>query len=1030
MLQSLPAAVLAPFALALFATAPTSAQTFVKDIDATPPTDLGGSDPAGFAFFGGLTFFSAVGEGTGRELFVSDGTAQGTGLVIDLLEGYPSSSPVQLTAFGGWLYFLASGPSGYGAFRTDGTPEGTELFLLGADAVATHDGRLYFRDGDILNPTTLYVSDGTVLGTSVLYQGGTGSTGLLGGDGAWFYFTGAGDEIWRTDGTPAGNELVVDAKNLRAVSLGSGQLWFFDLMGQIGGTPAPKWELWKSDVATGVTEMVVDLGGLKPKLLTAGQGGCMFTGQFNSSVEPWYSDGTELGTYQLADLSSSNSGSAPTDFTPFGSDFLFSADADVIGRELFITDGTPGGTQSVTDLWPGLGDSNPSDLTLLGGEVFFRAQSSNGNSELWKSDGTGPGTFLVADLKSSGGSAPTGLTSDGAVLWFAANADVVGNELFVTDGNGTAMVADLVTNRVSDSSWVDFLVDLNGTAIFLADDGVHGEEMWASDGTPEGTRMLADINPGLGGITLFGEAIFEEWFWFIEVHGFGSSFSLWTTDGTPEGTFEFIPEVDAFQLGVSNGKLYFAGEEPIADREPWVLHSKFEAPQLLKELAPGDTYPHDFYPVGDLTVFVAETPNRGHELFVTDGTEAGTSFLADINPGPDGSFPGNFTTLNGEVFFIAMTGFSERIWSTDGTQAGTVPRLDPQLALGTGDPYALTAGPDMLYFVSSGSAYAFDPQTDAGIDLLLDDVDGFNWIYFVGNNVMFLDADEENLYGYTGTPGVFETLAQVSGYQLNIDVETAGDIAFVQQDNELLTTDGTLAGTQVVDQLAPFTMTVFGTSGTGLAPTKVGTDSRILVQGYDLAAGRELWVSDGTEPGTEPLLDIDAGLANSAPSQFFRAGDKVFFIADDGVHGRELHVVPMGLTGGYVAESFGTVCPMTTGETPLISSTGEARVGNAGFTVDYDGAPAGAPALLFYSPKQGVGTLGGGCALYFGVPYFLYPGAAITDLTGHGSQPVPVPGDAGLVGIGLYFQYLVADPGGLIFGAVAPTDGLQVVLGS
>lgn len=1028
MLSSLRATLFVPFALLSFAAAPASAQTLVKDIDATPPTDLGGSDPTGFAFVGGLTFFAANGNGTGRELFVSDGTAQGTGLVIDLLEGYPSSSPVYLTAFGSHVYFLANGPSGYGAYRSDGTPGGTELFLLGADGIGTHGGRLYFRDLQFLDPTVLYVSDGTALGTTVLYQGTTTGPGLVGGDGAWFYFLGDDDTLWRTDGTAAGNELVIDAKDIRDISIANGQIWFFDLVGQIGGNPPPQWELWTSDGTPAGTQLVTNLGNLKPKKLTAGLGACMFTGG-GSNIEPWYSDGTQLGTYLLADLSTSSTGSQPNEFTPFGSAFLFSADANVVGRELFTTDGTPGGTVAIADLWPGIGDSNPGGMTLFGGEVYFSAQSSSGDRELWKTDGTGAGTVLVADLNSTGGSNPNSLVSDGVELWFSASADVVGDELFVTDGVNTTLIADIATNRVSESSYVDFLADLNGIAIFLADDGVHGIEMWASDGTTEGTRMLADINPGLGGISLYGEAIFDEWFWFIEVHGFGSHFSLWTTDGTPEGTFEFIPEVEAFQLGVSNGILYFAGEEPVANREPWILESKFGTPQLLKDLAPGDTYPHDFYPVGDLTVFVAETPNRGHELFVTDGTEAGTMMIADINPGPDGSFPGQFTTFNGEVFFVAETGFNERIWSTDGTVAGTVVRLDPVLALGVDDPFALTPGSDLLYFVAQGGAYSFDPLTDTGTDLLLDDIDGFNSIYPVGNNVLFLDDDDENLYAYTGTPGVFDIVAQVPDYQVNLDVELAGDRAFIQQDNELLITDGTLAGTQVVDQLAPFSMIEFGFGNTALAPGKAGSDGRILVQGYDYTTGRDLWVSDGTEAGTEPLLDIAPGLANSQPAGYFRAGDTIFFIADDGVHGRELHAIPIATTGGYLSESFGSVCPMTTGEKPLISSSGAATVGNPAYTVDYDGAPAGSAALLFYSPQRGVGTLGGGCALYFGVPYFLYPGAAITDLDGHGSQPTPIPNDAGLVGIALYFQYLVSDPGGVIFGAVAPTDGLEVVLG-
>ena len=43
------------------------------------------------------------------------------------------------------------------------------------------------------------------------------------------------------------------------------------------------------------------------------------------------------------------------------------------------------------------------------------------------------------------------------------------------------------------------MVAIGSTAYFTADDGVHGEELWKSDGTAAGTVLVKDINPGSAG---------------------------------------------------------------------------------------------------------------------------------------------------------------------------------------------------------------------------------------------------------------------------------------------------------------------------------------------------------------------------------------------------------------------------------------------------------------------------------------------------------------------------------------------------
>ena len=75
--------------------------------------------------------------------------------------------------------------------------------------------------------------------------------------------------------------------------------------------------------------------------------------------------------------------------------------------------------------------------------------------------------------------------------------------------------------------------------------------------------------------------------------------------------------------------------------------------------------------------FAASTPELGFELWVTDGTEAGTRLVKDINPGPDNSFPTNFVGLGGTLYFTANAGVAgTQLWKSDGTEGGTMKVAD------------------------------------------------------------------------------------------------------------------------------------------------------------------------------------------------------------------------------------------------------------------------------------------------------------------------------------------------------------------
>ncbi|NJK58493.1 MAG: hypothetical protein HC939_22185, partial [Pleurocapsa sp. SU_5_0] len=167
------------------------------------------------------------------------------------------------------------------------------------------------------------------------------------------------------------------------------------------------------------------------------------------------------------------------------------------------------------DLRPGednYGNSNgayPSNLTEFDGKLYFTANDGENGNELFVSDGTAEGTQLLVDLYLGGNqygsysSYPSDLVEFNDKLYFSADDGENGRELFVSDGTaeGTQLLVDLAPGESNDgfsnSSAPTNLVEFNDKLYFTADDGENGNELFVTDGTTEGTQLVADINPGI-----------------------------------------------------------------------------------------------------------------------------------------------------------------------------------------------------------------------------------------------------------------------------------------------------------------------------------------------------------------------------------------------------------------------------------------------------------------------------------------------------------------------------------------------------
>jgi ELWxxDGT repeat protein len=86
-------------------------------------------------------------------------------------------------------------------------------------------------------------------------------------------------------------------------------------------------------------------------------------------------------------------------------------------------------------------------------------------------------------------------------------------------------------------------------------------------------------------------------------------------------------------------------------------------------------------------VFSAGEEVHGREIWQSDGTEAGTTMIADICPGTCTSVPRLLRAAGGALYFAADDGSGSQAWRSDGTAAGTVALgafVNPQQFVGLG----------------------------------------------------------------------------------------------------------------------------------------------------------------------------------------------------------------------------------------------------------------------------------------------------------------------------------------------------------
>ncbi len=888
--NSLPSA----FCLILFAAAAISADTMfapvalVRDISERVPAD---TYPQMLCKHGDVVYFKANDHVQGFELWRTDGTTQGTFLLKDVTPGMEHSG-LEYECYGttpnGLTYLRIYTPfNGWELWRTDGTIAGTKQFvnpdpdpdMIGGFFVGFMGNRVLFVPRHDPFKHQLWISDGTTAGTQQLKalpgtidQGTTDgfSYSAPAGERLLFAVHGAGSTtaLWISDGTAAGTQLLTDLPwGLNGYSFA--QVGPYALFRSIN---PDQWgdDLWRTD---GTTNGTVQLTPSPPPGIShviemsptvLGQVAVFTQRVIDSGVERkslWRTDGTPGGTRMIPGPDGDLTPAAIWRWHRLGNRVLFVGETATEGRELWSTDGTDAGTQLLMDIAPGTAASNPEPLSgpQEGDYEVFMANSPDTGNEPWVTDGTPAGTRLVADLRTLSNSTPA--------AWFTSDASqgfllVKGAQSFGYTSNSYQLYRyDHPSNQLT--SIREFRADsavlgqiAGGRALMLTDEADHDREIWASDGTPGGTLQLPEIAKpatNLGSEPQFigvvnGVALLRA----INDAEHNVTYALWRADA--QGAEKFF-EVQPMGAGVplSGNRLLFAGYYQAYGIEPWVTDGSTQV-NLVKDINPEQAFSirqtcRDARLVAwnGMAYFPAADTDGGEELWRSDGTESGTTRVADIEDGTGDSSPCDLAVFNGALYFAAAQNGDRELWRSDGTTAGTRRVADIRDGASS-NPAHLAVFNNALYFVATGS------------------------------------SNRQELWRSDGTEDGTVRVAEVSAdpaYAQAIDgLKTAGEHLFFTACSDgtmpschLWSSDGTTSGTVMLaesDAVIRLGQRSIGVSG-----------QQLLFVGTDGSTGRELWISDGTPAGTRLLADINPA-GDSDPADFTDFNGIPYFRADSG----------------------------------------------------------------------------------------------------------------------------------------------------
>ncbi len=438
---------------------------------------------------------------------------------------------------------------------------------------------------------------------------------------------------------------------------------------------------------------------------------------------------------------------------------------------------------------------------------------------------------------------------------------------------------------------IDAGASCGGWFYFAYNDGVHGIELWRSDGTSEGTALFCDLVPGGGSSSPRAFATVDGALWFAADTGDGHE--PWTSDGTTAGTYQVVDvdpagSSDPSDFGPAADGVIFYATTPDEGREPWF--SDGSTATLVADINTGaassvaaTTFdPRHWGQLGDTRIFAAEHPSKGVELFASDGSDA--TLIADINSWggftPGRFFGEDFVQVGDLCFFTG--GYTLR--ATDGSAIWEVGDLTAR------DLVAM--GGALYCVVDNTSLYRVSADGEERVEILEDP-----------NSILYPAAVGDRLYFRATPPGgsggeLWISDGTAGGTQMLVDLRADGSsepryftalsgggcvfLAKVEEGGssaegfQLYYSDGTAAGTQIIDAIDPGGL---GADVNGCAPLGVAGDAAFFAVAYPGVEGA-LLATAGSSASSVVLCEPRYGPSSSGPFALAAMNGEVFAIAD------------------------------------------------------------------------------------------------------------------------------------------------------